>query len=74
MTRGQGLNFSPRQEQIIFLVGEGFTDKEVAAQLTSPANGQRLSATYQRNGFTNATAFVTRWLLAKRLPEVALEV
>ena len=60
------LQFSPRQEEVLTLIAEGLTDKEIAARLGVHRRTVRtyLERLFARHGLHNRAAAVTYWLRA----------
>lgn len=58
------LGYSPREDQILGLIAQGRTDKEVAAALgiSRKTVATHLTRLYSRGGFHSRTEAVVRWM------------
>ena len=64
------VHLSPRQLQILSLIAEGCTDKEVAGRLDMSARtvDSHLRRLYERHGLHSRAALVATWLLEGGVP------
>jgi DNA-binding NarL/FixJ family response regulator len=61
------IRVSPRQEEILTLIADGFTDKEIALQLGLRQRTVRthLERLYARHGIHNRAGALTIWLRSR---------
>jgi DNA-binding NarL/FixJ family response regulator len=61
------IRVSPRQEEILTLIADGFTDKEIALQLGLRQRTVRthLERLYARHGLHNRAGALTIWLRSR---------
>ena len=61
------IRLSPRQEEVLSLIADGFTDKEIAARLGLRQRTVRthLERLYARNGLHNRAGALTIWLRSR---------
>ena len=65
------IRLSPRQEQILSLIADGLTDKEIAAELGLRQRTVRthLERFYARHGLHNRAGALTVWLRSRVDPQ-----
>lgn len=61
------MDVSPREEEILSLIADGFTDKEIAARLGMRRRTVRthLERLYARHGLHNRAGALTVWLRSR---------
>ena len=67
------MHLSPRQVQILSLISEGCSDKEIAQQLGMSARtvDSHLRRLYERHAVHSRAAIVAKWLLEGGMPHKA---
>ena len=70
------MHLSPRQVQILSLISEGCSDKEIAQRLGMSARtvDSHLRRLYERHSVHSRAAIVAKWLLEGGIPQWAPEV
>jgi DNA-binding NarL/FixJ family response regulator len=65
------LRLSPRQEQVLSLIADGLTDKEIAVRLGLQQRTVRthLERLYARHGLHNRAGALTIWLRSRGVAE-----
>jgi DNA-binding NarL/FixJ family response regulator len=63
----QHKNFSPRQSEILSLMAEGFSDKEIARKIgiSYPTVRTHIDRVFRDYGLRNRTEAVATWLMLK---------
>ena len=61
------MHFSPRQSQILSLMAEGFSDKEIARKIgiSYPTVRTHIDRVFRDHGLRNRTEAVAAWLTLK---------
>jgi DNA-binding NarL/FixJ family response regulator len=70
------IHFSPRQEEVLSLIADGFTDKEIAVRLGLRQRTVRthLERLYARHGLHNRAGALTIWLRSRGEAGVVADV
>lgn len=70
------MHLSPRQVQILSLISEGLSDKEIAQRLGMSARtvDSHLRRLYEKHAVHSRAAIIAKWLLEGGIPQQMTEV
>ncbi|HEY8201920.1 MAG TPA: helix-turn-helix transcriptional regulator [Actinomycetota bacterium] len=76
MDRSVVVHLSPRQVQILSLISEGLSDKEIAQRLGMSARtvDSHLRRLYEKHAVHSRAAIIAKWLLEGGIPQQMTEV